>query len=129
MAHSGAETILVAEDEPGVRSLAQLTLQSKGYAVLAAAAPEEALALAAKHQGPIHLLLTDVIMPGLNGKDLAGRLAMSRPEIKVLFISGYTADAIGKHEILDEGCAFLSKPFTPHGLLRKVRQALDGKAS
>jgi two-component system, cell cycle sensor histidine kinase and response regulator CckA len=123
---SGTETVLLVEDEPGVRSLALLVLQSNGYTVLAAASPQEALALAAQHLGTIHLLLTDVIMPGLNGRELAIRLVASRPDIKTLFVSGYTADAIGQHGILDAGVAFLPKPFTPHDLLRKVRQTLDG---
>ncbi len=123
---SGTETILAVEDEPGVRSLIQGALRASGYTVLAAAASEEALALATQHAGTIHLLLTDVIMPGLNGKELAARLTLSRPEIKVLFISGYTADAIGQHGILEEGVAFLPKPFAPRDLLRKVRQTLDG---
>lgn len=123
---SGTETVLLVEDEPGVRSLAQEALRLNGYRALVAGGAEEALALAASHRGAIHLLLTDVIMPGLNGKELADRLALSRPGVRVLFISGYTADAIGQHGILDAGVSFLPKPFTPHDLLRKLRQTLDG---
>jgi PAS domain S-box-containing protein len=122
----GTETILLVEDEPAVRSLAHMALQSKGYSVLVAGEYIEAMTLARQHVGDIHLLLTDVIMPGLNGRELAHLLSALRPTMKVLFISGYTADAIAQHGILDEGVAFLPKPFTPRELLRKVRETLDG---
>ena len=121
----GTETVLLVEDEPAVRSLAQMTLQAKGYTVLVAGEYIEAMTLARQHAGNIHLLLTDVIMPGLNGRELADLLLALRPTMKVLFISGYTADAIAQHGILDEGVAFLPKPFTPRDLLRRVRQILD----
>jgi PAS domain S-box-containing protein len=123
---AGTETILLVEDEQGVRSLVQKALEVNGYTVLAAGEPVEAQVLAAQHAGTIHLLLTDVIMPGLNGKGLADRLHALRPDMRVLFISGFTADVIAQHGILDNGLAFLAKPFTPRDLLRKVRQTLDG---
>jgi PAS domain S-box-containing protein len=122
---SGTETVLLVEDESGVRSLAREALQANGYTVLEAAGSEEALALTTRHPGGIHLLLTDVIMPGMNGKELADRLGGLRPGIKVLFFSGYTADAIAQHGILKEGVAFLPKPFTPRELLARVRRTLD----
>jgi PAS domain S-box-containing protein len=122
---SGTETVLLVEDESGVRSLAREALQANGYMVLEAAGSEEALALSAQHPGGVHLLLTDVIMPGMNGKEPADRLGGLRPGIKVLFFSGYTADAIAQHGILKEGVAFLPKPFTPRELLSKVRRTLD----
>lgn len=121
----GTETILWVEDEPGVRALAKQILESKGYTVLVAGEYLEALARSAQHAGTIHLLLTDVIMPGLNGKELAESLLALRPDLKVLFISGYTADAIAQHGILEEGVAYLAKPFVPRELLEKVRTTLD----
>ncbi len=122
---SGVETILLVEDEPGVRALAERTLQTHGYTVLSVGRPEDASEFCTRHDGTIHLLLTDVIMPGMNGKELWDRLKTECPEIRVLFTSGYTADAIARHGVLDEGVAFLPKPFTPRELLRKVRQTLD----
>ncbi len=121
----GTETILVAEDNESVRRLVGTVLRARGYTVLEAAVPEAVLALAARHAGPIALLLTDVVMPGLSGPELAGRLQAARPELRVLYISGYTDDAIGRHGVLEPGVSFLEKPFTPTGLLRKVRSVLD----
>jgi two-component system, cell cycle sensor histidine kinase and response regulator CckA len=123
---TGTETVLLVEDEPSVCSLAVQALRTNGYTVLAAANSEEALQLSARHPEVIHLLLTDVIMPGRNGRELAESLKGLRPEMKVLFISGYTADAIAQHGILEEGVSFLPKPFTPRDLLAKLRQTLDG---
>jgi two-component system cell cycle sensor histidine kinase/response regulator CckA len=122
---SGTETILVVEDEAGVRSLIQSVLDRHGYTVLIAGSPAEAAKLSEQRQGQIHLLLTDVVMPGFSGKELADHLAFARPDMKVLFISGYTADAIAHHGILDADTAFLQKPFTPNALLRKVRETID----
>jgi PAS domain S-box-containing protein len=122
---SGSETILVVEDETGVRSLIQAALESKGYRALVAGDSEEAERIAGRHQGPLDLLLTDVIMPGRNGKALAESLASSRPGLKVLYISGYTADVIGHHGVLESGVSFLPKPFTSSSLLRKVREVLE----
>ena len=122
---SGSETILLVEDEPAVRTLIRDALEPRGYQVLVAGRPEEALSLAAQHDGVVHLLLTDVIMPGFSGKELADRLLILRPDLKVLFISGYTADAIAHHGVLDDSVNFLPKPFTSDKLLRKVRAVLD----
>jgi len=119
---SGTETVLLAEDEPRVRSLAAIVLAGQGYTVLAAADGQEALRIAGGHAGEIHLLFTDVVMPGLSGAELAGELRRARPEIKVLFASGYTGDAYA----LDPEVPFLQKPFTPRALAIKVREALDG---
>ncbi len=121
---TGSETVLLAEDEPSVRSLAAEAMRGNGYAVLEAGDAEQALALWAQHSEKIDLLLSDVVMPGMNGKELADRLKQLRPELKVLFISGYTADAIAQHGILEEGVVLLSKPFTPRDLLAKLRQIL-----
>ncbi len=120
----GSETILVAEDEKSIRVTTRLFLEPLGYTVLAAATPEEALRLAGAHAGPIHLLITDVIMPGLNGRDLARRLAEQRPSLKCLFMSGYTANTIMQRGVLDESQQFLSKPFSRNDLVRKVREMM-----
>jgi PAS domain S-box-containing protein len=121
----GSETILLAEDSAGVRAVAREVLKRNGYAVIQASDGQAALELAATHSGPIHLLVTDVIMPEMSGRQLADRLRDGRPELKVLFVSGYTDDAIIRHGILEPGIAFLQKPFTPEALARKVRAVLD----
>jgi PAS domain S-box-containing protein len=121
----GDETILLVEDEPGILKLTRRMLQGQGYTVLAAHTPAEAASLATKHAGPIHLLLTDVVMPGMNGRVLAGNLLALRPQLKRLFMSGYTADVIADQGVLDEGVHFLQKPFTVEDLATKVRDALD----
>jgi PAS domain S-box-containing protein len=122
----GTETILLAEDEKSVRVTSRLFLEALGYTVLAAATPEEALSLAGAHNGPIHLLITDVIMPGMNGPDLAGILVAKHPKLKCMFMSGYTADVMLHRGTLKEGMQFLPKPFSRHDLARKVREVLDG---
>ncbi len=124
---SGSETILVAEDEPSLGAVIRKNLERHGYRVLLALSPEEAITLAGNHAETIHLLLTDIVMPGFSGKDLAERLLISRPGLKVLFASGYSDDAITHHGILDEGVAFLTKPFSSDTLLRRVRKLLDGQ--
>jgi two-component system, cell cycle sensor histidine kinase and response regulator CckA len=121
----GTETILLVEDEEMLRELAREVLEAGGYRVLGAAGGEEAVRVAAGHDGTIHLLLTDVVMPGMNGRMLAERLLKSRPGMKVLYTSGYTDDVIFQRGVLPEGSAFLHKPFTTHGLERKVRDILD----
>ena len=121
----GTETIVVAEDAEGVRAVVQGVLRRNGYTVLPAPDGDTALDLVATHPEPIHLLITDVIMPGMSGRQLADRLRDLRPELKVLFVSGYTDDAIIRHGVLEPGIAFLQKPFTPESLSRKVREVLD----
>ncbi len=123
--HPGDETVLLVEDEPEVRSLVQRILKTQGYTVVTAANPDEALAVAREFKGPIQLMVTDVVMPGMSGLQLAERLSPTRPDMKVLFVSGYTNDAIGHQGILDPGTAFLQKPFTPNALARKVREVLE----
>lgn len=121
----GSETILLTEDEDAVRDLARFVLQRSGYHVLEARDGGEALLLCERCQEVIHLLVTDVVMPNMNGRQVAERLQVSRPEMKVLFLSGYTDDAIVRHGVLDADMHFLQKPFTADGLARKVRTVLD----
>ena len=120
----GSETILLAEDEELLRTPIREILERQGYSVLEASNGEEALAVARQYPGPIHLLLSDIVMPEMNGRELAGQLSRIRPEIKVLFMSGYTQNAIVHHGVLEEGLAFLEKPFTPEALAVKIRQVL-----
>ncbi|MCB0191997.1 MAG: response regulator [Anaerolineae bacterium] len=120
----GTETVLLVEDDFGVRQMVGDTLRAHGYRVLVAEEPETALLLAAAHEAPIHLLLTDVIMPQMNGRELYQRLAAQRAGLKVLFMSGYTHNVIAPHEVLQEDTAFLQKPFAIRGLLQKVRTVL-----
>jgi CheY-like chemotaxis protein len=115
----------LVEDEAVVRALARTTLQGCGYVVLEASGAEEATQLAQQHQGPIHLLLSDVVMPGLGGKKLAERLTALRPGIKVLFMSGYTDDSVLRHGVREKEVVLLQKPFTPVVLARTVRERLD----
>ena len=115
---------MLVEDNTEVRDMAQAILQQHGYTVLVAANGHEALQHGAQHDGPIHLLLTDVVMPGMSGRELADRLVRLRPEIHALYMSGYTDDALSHHGVLDSGTILLPKPFTPHGLLQKVREVL-----
>lgn len=118
------ETILLVEDETSVRSLAQMILKSCGYKILEAESGNEALQICDLHKGPIDLLLTDVIMPGLNGHELAARLTSKYPDLQVLYMSGYTDDIITRHGILTEGTMFMSKPFSSEMLARKVHEVL-----
>ncbi len=124
----GSETILVAEDEPAVRNLARRILEAQGYTVMSAADAEEALALSRAFQGSIHLLLTDVIMPGLSGPQLAHRIIQERSATRVLYMSGYTDAAIVHHGVLEPGIWYLQKPFSPVGLAEKVREVLEENA-
>lgn len=121
----GSETVLLVEDEKAVRELAGITLQRNGYRVLEAGNGREAAQLAEQHTGPIHLLLTDVVMPEISGRELAERLAGRMPGMKVLYMSGYTDDAILHHRVLAPDIAFLQKPFTAKSLASKVRRVLD----
>jgi CheY-like chemotaxis protein len=121
----GSEVILLVEDEDSLRDLARESLQTVGYTVLEARHGGEALVTSEQHAGPIHLLLTDVIMPHMNGRELADRLVSARPEIRVLYMSGYTGEVIRAQDLMQSGRAFLPKPFSPDALVRKVREALD----
>ncbi len=124
---NGSETVLLVEDEEGVRSLVCQTLTSHGYQVLEASSPSQALKIAKQYAEPIHLLLTDVVMPKTSGKEVALRLSALHPETKVLYMSGYTDDAIVRHGILEGGAPFLQKPFAPNVLLLKIREVLKRK--
>jgi two-component system, cell cycle sensor histidine kinase and response regulator CckA len=123
----GSETVLLVEDEKGVRELAREYLELTGYTVIAAEDGHTALELAAMHAGPIQLLMTDVVMPGISGRELAGRVKTIRPEIKVLFMSGYTDQAVVHHGILDTDAALLQKPFTMAALAAKLREILSSE--
>ena len=125
----GSETVLVVEDEEVIRKLVRKVLTANGYTVLVAANGRDAEQVAGQHDGAIHLLVTDVVMPGMNGREVAQRLAGTRAGIKVLYLSGYTDDAIVHHGVLEPGVAFLQKPFTPAVLGRKVREVLDRPAT
>jgi PAS domain S-box-containing protein len=120
----GTETVLLVEDEDAVRRIVKLTLESTGYRVIQARGGDEALAAARRHAGEIRLVITDVVMPGMSGRDLAERLGKDWPDVRVLFVSGYTDDALSRHGVAS-GAAFLQKPFSPSDLARKVREVLD----
>ena len=124
-ARKGSETVLVVEDDPAVRLLAGVALRRSGYEVLEAGNPLEAVRIASDYLLPIQLLLSDVIMPESEGAPLVERLRQARPELRLLYMSGYTDDAIVHHGVLEEGIPFLQKPFTPQGLSQKVREVLD----
>jgi CheY-like chemotaxis protein len=121
----GKETLLLAEDEEGVRALARHALQALGYTVVEATNGREALELCKQYAGVLHLLITDVVMPLMGGRELAQQARAVRPHLKVLYISGYTDDAIVRHGVLEAGMPFLSKPFTPAILAAKIREILD----
>jgi PAS domain S-box-containing protein len=124
-AAGGTETILLVEDEPAILRMTRMMLERKGYSVLPAATPGEAIDLAKTHADKIHLLMTDVVMPEMNGRDLAGQVIPLYPEIKLLFMSGYTANVIAHHGVLDIGVAFIQKPFSMVDMAAKVREVLD----
>ena len=121
----GTETVLLVEDAAAVRAVTKQVLERQGYVVLEAPDGEAALRLAQQHRGPIHLLLTDVVLPRVSGRELAERLTQVRPDMKVLYASGYTDDSVVRHGILELGTAYLQKPFSPESLARKVRNVLD----
>ncbi|MFW6283909.1 MAG: PAS domain S-box protein, partial [Desulfosalsimonas sp.] len=118
------ETVLLVEDEPGIMKMGQIMLQRLGYEVLAANSPADALAQARGHDGPIHLLITDVVMPEMNGRQLAEKIASMYPEIKVLYMSGYTANVIAHHGVLDKDLYFIEKPFSIRELAAKIQHVL-----
>jgi hypothetical protein len=122
---TGSETVLLVEDEPALRRLSRRVLAQFGYTVLEAPDGEEALNLAEAYEGPINLVLTDVVMPRLSGRDLAERVQASHPEAKVLFMSGYTDDAVVQHGVLSQEVSLLRKPFTPYVLATRIREVLD----
>jgi len=124
----GTETILLVEDEEVVRELVGGIFAENGYRVLVASHSEEAFLVSGHYEGPIHLLVTDIVMPGMSGRELAERLASSRPKMKVLYLSGYTDDAVIRHGVKVESMPFLQKPFTPDVLLCKVRETLGEPA-
>jgi CheY-like chemotaxis protein len=126
---TGTETVLLVEDQKTVLELGRRLLTELGYTVLTAATTDEAIRLAAEHIGEIHLLMTDVVMPGMNGLDLAERMRQTRPEIKCLYMSGYTADIITRHGVIEEGIHFIRKPFSLEELAGKARGALDAMKS
>ncbi|MFI5367823.1 MAG: PAS domain S-box protein, partial [Spirochaetia bacterium] len=121
----GHETLLVVEDEPAILKITRITLQRLGYSVIEAASAKDALASAIQHEGPLHLLLTDVVMPEMNGRDLYARIAASHPGIKVIFMSGYSADVFARPDDGSGGVSFLQKPFSMKQLSAKVREVLD----
>ncbi|MBW2741090.1 MAG: response regulator [Deltaproteobacteria bacterium] len=123
----GSETVLIVEDDDSLRNFAQEVLQSYGYRILVAENGEDALRVSKEYESPIHLLLTDVVMPKMGGKKLAERLQPLYPQMKVIYMSGYTDNAIVHHGVLEPGLNFLEKPFTPEGLARKVRKALGSE--
>jgi CheY-like chemotaxis protein len=124
-ASQGSETILLVEDEEAVRELAGTVLRSHGYTIIEAATAEQAEELAGEQIGKIDLLLTDVVMPGISGRDLARRVTALMPKVRVLFMSGYTDNVIAQGGVLEAGVSFLQKPFSPRALAAKVREVLD----
>ena len=121
------ETILVVDDDPWVLGLARDVLAGEGYRVLDAPSGDAALRIAAAHAGPIHLLLTDVVMLEMGGKQLADRLRPARPELKVVYMSAYTAEVMAQHGVIETDVPFIAKPFIPDYLIRKIREVLQSR--
>jgi len=128
-APTGPETVMIVEDEEQLRVLMVRALRGLGYTVLEAGEGAEAMRVAAAHAGEIHLLVTDVVMPGESGPQVATRIAGARPSMRILYISGYTDDALSRHGLVDSEIEFLSKPFTPRALGEKVREVLEKRRS
>lgn len=125
----GNETILLVEDEPSILRMTRMMLERNGYKILTASTPGEAISIAREHTAKIHLLMTDVVMPEMNGRDLAKNILSLHPNLKRLFMSGYTANVIAHHGVLDEGVNFIQKPFSKQDLATKIREVLDGEES
>jgi response regulator RpfG family c-di-GMP phosphodiesterase len=121
----GHETILLVEDEQVILKMTKMMLERQGYTVLASSTPDKAIRLSREYVGEIHLLMTDVVMPEMNGRDLAGKLSARFPSLKRLFMSGYTANVIAHHGVLDPGVNFIQKPFSMKNQATKVRESLD----
>jgi DNA-binding NtrC family response regulator len=124
-APSGHETVLIVEDEPGVQRIAARVLSRKGYGVLTAASAEDALTILRDRQGGVDLLLTDVVLQGMGGRELAEAAVALRPGLPVLFVSGYTDDVVLQHRLVMDDVHFLAKPYSPDALVQRVRQVLD----
>ncbi len=124
-APGGTETILLVEDEPAILRMTRMMLERNGYTIISAATPAQALEKAENHAGPIDLLMSDVVMPEMNGRDLATRITALYPDIRLLFMSGYTANVIAHQRILDKDVAFIQKPFSMAELTEKVREVID----
>ena len=122
---SGHETVLLVDDDTSVLNMLKRALEKRGYRVLAASSPAEALGLAENYVETISLLLTDVVMPGMNGRDLSDRILLAYPKIKLIFMSGYTSDIISHDRLLAEGITLLQKPFSMNALAVKIRETLD----
>ena len=126
---SGTETLLIVENEAAIRNLLQMALQKNGYRVLTAESGREALDLVNAHSGPIHLLITDVMVPEIDGPELVRRLSTLRPDTRTLFMSGYMDDALGEQGVLPSNVNFIQKPFSPRTIAQRVREILDGSSS
>jgi CheY-like chemotaxis protein len=124
---AGSETILLVEDDDRVRALVSNMLRKNGFTVLLASAGDQALEIAARHRGRIHLLLTDVVMPGLNGRLLSEKLILNRPDTRVLYMSGYSDDEILRHGVKKAAAHFIQKPFSVDALIHKIRETLGGR--
>jgi CheY-like chemotaxis protein len=124
----GHETILLVEDDPAILEMTRMMLEHRGYRVLSAATPLDAVDLAKGYPAPLDLLITDVVMPEMNGRVLAEKITELCPDIRRLFMSGYTADVIASQGVLDNGVAFIQKPFSMKDLAEKVREVLDKSA-
>jgi CheY-like chemotaxis protein len=121
----GNETILLVEDEPAILEMAKVMLERLGYTVIAVNSPQEAIRIAESHEKQLDMILTDVVMPEMNGRDLVARILQLHPKIKSLFMSGYTANVIAPHGVLDEGVQFIEKPFSRKDLAEKIREVFD----
>ena len=123
---SGTETLLIVENESAIRNLLQVALRRNGYTVLAAESGREALEMVRNHTGAIHLLITDVMMPDMDGPELVRQLSTIRPDTRTLFMSGYMDDTLGERGILATNANFIQKPFSPRTIAQRVREILDG---